>query len=153
MYLFQENHYHHPLRATKSTIITPYSDLTSKPLPLPRPLSTANLITEDVYELYDGSTSTDLVAVAAATATKKRGPPPRPPVPYRESHTLDMSRGQPGRKCSSDLESSLELSLQEARISSVMKAVKSQPQIATHASDPAPRKKYNPFKSKAKRST
>lgn len=120
---------------------------------MPRPFSTNNLITEDVYELCD-STSTDLVAAAAATATKKRGPPPRPPIPYRESHTLDTNRGQPGRKCSGDLESSIELSLQEACVSSAVKTVKSPPQDTSCTSDPTPRKKFNPFhKSKAKRST
>ena len=137
--------YQKPLRATKSTPFIKLSDQASNPLPS-RPHSTVeNVIIDEVYELCD-STPVE----AAAAAVKKRGPPPRPPVPYRESHTLDTTRGQSGRKISGDLESSLESSLQETRISSTVKTVKMSPQEVS----PLPKKKFNPFyKPKVKRST
>ena len=126
-------HYQKPLRVTKSTPFMQHSDQTSDPPPS-RPFSTAveNLITNEVYELC-GSTP---VEVAAAAVKPKRGPPPRPPVPYRESHTLDTTKS--GRKCTSDLESSLE----ETRISSTVKTMK--------VISPLPKKKFNPFHKPAK---
>lgn len=104
--------------------------------------STTNLTTDELYE-FCGSTPVE----AAAAAVKKRGPPPRPPVPYRESHTIDTRKGQLGGRYSSDLDSSLESSLQEAHISSPMKTVKIlSTQEVSHASDPLPRKnRFNPF--------
>ena len=100
------------------------------------------MIIDEVYELCDSTP----VEVAAA-AVKKRGPPPRPPAPYRESHTLDTTKGQLGRKISSDLESSLETSLQEVRISSTTK-------VLSQETSPLPKKKFNPFhKPRVKRST
>ena len=117
---------------------------------LSRPRSSENLIAEEVYELCNSATPAE---VAAAEAVKKRGPPPRPPAPYRESHTLDTNKGCSGRKCSSDLETSLESSLRNSRISSAATTVKfSLQEIASPASDPLPKKKYNLFnKGKAKR--
>ena len=114
---------------------------------LSRPRSSENLIAEEVYELCDSATPAE---VAAAEAVKKRGPPPRPPAPYRESHTLDTNKGCSGRKCSGDLETSLESSLRNSRISSATTTARFE--IGSPASDPLPKKKYNLFnKGKAKR--
>ena len=125
------------------------SDQTSKSV-LPRPRSSENLIAEEVYELCNSTTPAE---VAAAEAVKKRGPPPRPPAPYRDSHTLDTTKGFLGRNSGSDLETSLESSLRDSRISSAVKTARFPSQeIASPASDPLPKKKYNLFsKGKAKR--
>ena len=99
-----------------------------------------NVATDEVYELYD---STITVEAAAATI-KRRGPPPRPPAPYR---TLDTTKGQSGKKVGNDFESSLESSLQETQITSSVAV------MAKEAS-PFPKKKFLPFhKPRVKRST
>ena len=117
---------------------------------LSRPRSADNLIADEVYELCDSTTPAE---VAAAEAVKKRGPPPKPPAPYRDSHTLDKTKGCSGRKNSSDLEASLESSLRDSHISSSVKTARFPSwEIASPASDPLPKKKYNLFsKGKAKR--
>lgn len=151
--LFQTN-YQRILRTTKSAPFVQSSDHYTSKLPLLKTCSTENVTTDDeVYE-FCGSTS---VEVAAAAVVKKRGPPPKRPVPYRESHMIDTRKGQSGIKYNSGLESSFELPLQEAHVSSPMKTIKpslsSSSQEISWASDPLPRKnRHNLFnKAKAKR--
>ena len=104
--------------------------------------STGKLVTDEVYELC-GSTPAE---VAAAAAVKKRGPPPTPPMPYRESRTLDTTKPNSDRKCNSDFKSSLETALRDTSISSTGNKAKSLPQeVAVTRVSPLPKKKHNLF--------
>jgi len=110
------NHVDKPSKSLSSVQISGQSPKTFKPpAPLPRIQSaTDGFITSEVYELCDSTPAEQ----AAAEALRKKGPPPKRPVPYQKSHSLDRNVRydvpRSSKSSSSDLDSSPGSPLQEA---------------------------------------